>query len=306
VLELPSGAVRTLADAMVGRGRTWNRSGVIVFAPSVAGPLYRIQPSGGVAASFRGVAALLVAAAILPGCGSTPAMLPGQPSVSAPLAPAPASPVRVLMVTATAAFRHDSIPTARAVVAALAARNGFTVTPTESLAELSTARLASTDVLMFALTSGELALDASQKTAIVSFVEQGGGFVGVHSATDTLYEWPDYGRIVGAYFKEHPWTQTAAVVVEDRAHPTMAGVETPFRLLEEFYTFQRNPRGTVNVLLSLDPRSVGADGDFPLAWAQAIGRGRSYYNALGHFADTWNDPWFQRQLAAAIRWTSSR
>ena len=255
---------------------------------------------------WRG-AALLGAATILLGCNTAPASPPAQPTpMPAPSTPAPAAAVRLLMVTATAAFRHDSIPTARTAVAALAARGDFTVTATENLAELTASRLASVDVLMFALTSGELALDASQKAAIASFVEQGGGFIGIHSATDTLYEWPDYGRIVGAYFKEHPWTQTATVVVEDRGHPTMAGVETPFRLLEEFYTFQRNPRGSVNVLLSLDPRSVGADGDYPLAWTQTIGRGRSYYNALGHFSETWNDPWFQRQLTAAIQWTGGR
>jgi len=250
------------------------------------------------------LAALLGAAATLAACGSTPPSSAAQPSPT-PASP-PAAPVRVLMVTATAGFRHDSIPAARAAVAALAARGDFTVAATENLGELTAPRLAATDVLMFALTSGELALDAAQKSAIVGFVEQGGGFVGVHSATDTLYDWPDYGRIVGAYFKEHPWTQTATVVVEDRGHPTTAGLETPFRLMEEFYTFQRNPRGSVNVLLSLDPRSVGADGDYPLAWAQTIGRGRSYYNALGHFDATWNDPWFQRQIAAAIRWTAAR
>jgi len=250
-------------------------------------------------ARWRGGVPLV--AAIL--CGCSRASTPAQP---APSISSPSAPVRVLMLTATAGFRHDSIPTARTSVAALAARGEFTVAATENLADLSAARLSSIDVLMFALTSGELPFDASQKAAIAAFVEQGGGFIGIHSATDTLYEWPDYGRIVGAYFKEHPWTQTATVVVEDGSHPATAGVETPFRLLEEFYTFQRNPRGTVHVLESLDPRSVGADGDFPLAWTQTIGRGRSYYNALGHFSETWNDAWFQRQLAAAIKWTAGR
>jgi uncharacterized protein len=211
------------------------------------------------------------------------------------------------MLTATAAFRHDSIPAARAAVASLAARTGaFTVTATENLADVTAARLSSTDVIMFALTSGELPFDAAQRSAIASFVDRGGGFIGIHSAADTLYEWPDYGRLVGAYFKEHPWTETAAVVVDDRSHPITSGIETPYRLLEEFYTFQRNPRGSVDVLLSLDPRSVGADGDYPLAWTQTIERGRAYYNALGHFDATWNDPWFQRQLAAAITWTAGR
>ena len=211
------------------------------------------------------------------------------------------------MITATAAFRHESIPAARSAVRSLAAQSGaFTVTATEDLRELTAARLASIDVLMFALTTGELALDADQKTAIAGFVAGGGGFIGLHSAADTLYQWPEYGQLVGAYFKEHPWTQTASVIVEDSGHPAVAGAETPFRILEEFYTFQRNPRGSVHVLLSLDPRSVAADGDFPLAWTQTIGRGRSYYNALGHFSETWNDGRFQNQLVNAIRWVAGR
>jgi type 1 glutamine amidotransferase len=234
---------------------------------------------------------------------------PAQPSSSAsPPATQPLpQPVRVLMLTATAGFRHDSIPTARAVVASLASRSGeFTAAATENLDELTSARLASVDVLMFALTSGELALDDARKRAVIDFVNGGGGFIGFHSASDTLYDWADYGRIVGAYFKEHPWTQQGAVVVEDRAHPTTSGLGASFTLTEEFYTFRQNPRPSVHVLLSLDPASVGAQGDFPLAWTQTIGRGRSYYNALGHFSETWNDTRFQSQIAAAIRWTAGR
>jgi type 1 glutamine amidotransferase len=211
------------------------------------------------------------------------------------------------MVTTTLGFRHDSIPTARQVMASLASQSGaFTVSATENVAELTASRLSTVDVLMFALTTGELPLDATQKTAIVDFVSNGGGFVGVHSATDTLYDWPDYGRIVGAYFKEHPWTQQAAVNVEDAGHPISAGVASRFTINEEFYTFRQNPRSAVHVLMSLDAASVGAQGDFPLAWTQTIGRGRSYYNALGHFSETWTDPRFQRQVTNAIAWAAGR
>jgi type 1 glutamine amidotransferase len=251
--------------------------------------------------------AALAVAVLLVGCGQASAPMPPAAATSTTSPSPAAAPVRVLMITATAAFRHDSIPAARAAVASLASGTGaFTVAATEDLAEVTAARLGSIDVLMFALTTGELAFDDSQKAAITSFVAGGGGFIGIHSAADTLYQWSDYGRLVGAYFKEHPWTQSASVVVEDRGHPATAGAETPFRIFEEFYTFQRNPRGSVNVLLSLDPRSVGATGDYPLAWTQSVGRGRSYYNALGHFDATWNDPWFQRQLTAAIQWTAGR
>jgi type 1 glutamine amidotransferase len=208
------------------------------------------------------------------------------------------------MLTATSGFRHDSIAVARQVMPSIGAANGFTVTATEDLSAIDTANLGSHQVLMFALTSGELPFSAAQKTAILSFVEGGGGFVGIHSATDTLYEWADYGRLVGAYFFDHPWTQPATVVVETPAHPATAGIDASFTIREEFYTFRESPRPRVQVLLRLDAASVGATGDYPLAWAQSFGRGRAYYNALGHFDETWRDAGFQRQLAGAIRWAS--
>jgi type 1 glutamine amidotransferase len=224
-----------------------------------------------------------------------------------PTAPAPGggTPIRVLMLTATAGFRHDSINTANQVMSSLAASTGeFTVTTTEQLSTIPATGLAGYDVLFFALTSGELAFNDEQKTAIVNFVSGGRGFIGVHSATDTLYDWPDYGRLVGAYFREHPWTQQATVIVEDQSHPATAGLGDRFSLLEEFYTFRENPRPRVQVLLRLDASSVGSTGDFPLAWGQSFGNGRAYYNALGHFSSTWNDQRFQRQLVGAIRWTA--
>ena len=104
-----------------------------------------------------------------------------------------------------------------------------------------------------------------QKGAILAFVMGGKGFLGVHSASDTLYDWPDYGRLVGAYFKEHPWTQHATVLVEDQSHPATAGLGDRIALREEFYTFRDNLRPRVHVLLGLDPASVGATGDYPLA-----------------------------------------
>jgi type 1 glutamine amidotransferase len=231
---------------------------------------------------------------------------PGAPdSTSEPPAPSGA-PIRVLMLTATAGFRHDSIATARTVMADLAAAGReFTVAATEDLASMSVSRLTGYDVIFFALTSGELEFTEEQKAAIVSFVEDGGGFLGVHSASDSLYGWSQYGRLVGAYFKDHPWTQQATVVVEDQSHPATAGLGERFSLLEEFYTFHDNPRPRVEVLLRLDSTSVGSIGDYPLAWVQSYGRGRVYYNALGHFSATWNDRRFQQQLMGAIRWAAT-
>ncbi len=233
-----------------------------------------------------------------PGGPTDPFNPPGNPGVT---------PLRVLMLTATTGFRHGSIDVARRVLTTLGTSTGeFTVTATENVSEITAARLANVDVLMFILTTGELPFTDSQKSAIVSFVENGGGFVGAHSATDTLYTWPDYGRLVGAYFKEHPWTREATVVVEDRDHPATRSLGASFRLNEEYYTFQENPRPNVHVLMSLDAASVGASGDFPLAWTDTFGSGRAFYTALGHFDETWNDTRFQTHMRGAINWVGKR
>ena len=241
-------------------------------------------------------ACLILSLACLCACKqSSPA--PAGPTPQAGETPA----IRVLMLTATAGFRHDSIATAREVVNSL----GFTVTATDDLSRFTTAGLSDVDVIMFALTSGELPFSSAQRTALIEAVAGGKGFIGIHSATDTLYEFPDYGRLVGAYFKEHPWTQPARVLVEDASHPA-TGIRDAFTLEEEFYTFRDNPRPRVQVLLRLDPASVNSTGDFPLAWVHSFGGGRAYYNALGHFPATWRDMRFQNQLSAAIRWTAGR
>jgi type 1 glutamine amidotransferase len=251
---------------------------------------------------MRVILPLAVMVTVIASCGGEDA--PASPS---PIGQPQSNAIRVLMVTATAGFRHDSIETARVAVASLGATTGeFRVTATEDLSTLTSSGLAAYDVLFFALTSGELPLAADQRAAILAFVSGGGGFLGAHSAADTLYGWPEYGEMVGAYFREHPWTQQATVVVEDASHPAAAGVGGQFSLNEEFYTFRENPRPRVQVLLRLDAASVGASGDYPLAWTRAHGRGRVYYNALGHFSSTWLDARFQRQLRGAIAWAAGR
>jgi type 1 glutamine amidotransferase len=100
--------------------------------------------------------------------------------------------------------------------------------------------------------------------------------------------------------------QPGAVVIEDSTHPATEGLGGSFTIREEFYTFRENPRPKVHVLLRLDAASVGASGDYPLAWCRQQGSGRVYYNALGHFSETWADARFQRQVLGAIRWAAGR
>jgi type 1 glutamine amidotransferase len=221
---------------------------------------------------------------------------------------------RVLYVTHTAGFRHDSIPLSRDVLAGVAARTGqLQVFATEDLGWISSEGLAAFDAVFF-FTSGELALSAEQKQALLDFVRRGNGFGGVHSATDTLYTWPEYGELIGGVFDGHPWAQEVTILVEDRQHPATRHLPESFRIADEIYQFRSFSRERVRVLLRLDPESVdlGAPGvnrtdrDFALAWCHTYGQGRVFYTALGHPDEVWQDERFQRMLEGALLWITGQ
>ena len=139
----------------------------------------------------------------------------------------------------------------------------------------------------------------------MNFVAGGHGFIGIHGATDT----PMTGlNTVGSQGLTSRSTLDAAGGRRrgNEAHPATSRLGSRFSIREEFYTFQQNPRGRVQVLLRLDAASVGAIGDYPLAWAHSFGAGRVYYNALGHFSETWANQRFVQQLSGAIRWAAGR
>ena len=123
----------------------------------------------------------------------------------------------MLVFSKTAGFRHDSIPAGIQAIRDLGAANNFTVTATEDAAAFTTANLAQYEAVVFLSTTGDV-LNATQQTAFESYIRGGGGYVGVHAAADTEYDWPFYGELVGAYFASHPAIQQANVKVEDRAH----------------------------------------------------------------------------------------
>jgi uncharacterized protein len=221
---------------------------------------------------------------------------------------AAAQPKRVLYFSHTAGFRHGSIETARNVLRAIAPGR-IEVTASEDLAMISADRLRGFDAVFF-YTSGELALSATQKRDLLDFVRNGGGFAGAHSATDTLYTWPEYGELIGGYFDGHPWTKEVRIDLEDPDHPATRGLPASFPLVEEVYQFRAFDRNRVRVLLTLDTRTVDLtangvnrrDEDFALAWVHQYGRGRVFYTALGHFDEVFLDAHVQRMLRQALEW----
>ncbi|MGI9539087.1 MAG: ThuA domain-containing protein [Miltoncostaeaceae bacterium] len=221
-----------------------------------------------------------------------------------------AAEARVLLVTETAGFEHDVIPTARRTMRRLGARSPrYRIVDRDGLGELRPARLRRYDAVVFALTSGELALSVASRRALIRFVQRGGGFVGVHSATDTLYSFPTYGRMVGAYFRDHPYSRGRLVRTGPR-HPATARMPRRSAIREELYRFRTDPRRVgAKVLLRLDPSTVpgASPREFlPIAWCRRLGRGRVYYNALGHLPSTWRSGRFRAQLDGGIAWAAGR
>jgi hypothetical protein len=164
---------------------------------------------------------------------------------------------------------------------------------------------------VFFFTTGELPLSAEQKTALLDFVRQGGGFSGCHSATDTLYQWPAYGEMLGAYFDRHPWRRKVRVLVEDSAEEITRGLGPSFTIRDEIYQLKAPyDRSKLRVLLRLDTSSVWrqgdrADRDYALAWVKEYGAGKVFYSALGHRPALWRDERFLGFLARGILSTLS-
>ena len=207
-----------------------------------------------------------------------------------------------LIFSKTSGFRHDSIPQGIAAIEALGAEHGFAVETTEDAAGFTDAALARYRVIEFLNTTGDI-LDAGQKAAFERYIRSDGGFVGVHSASDTDYRWPWYGRLVGAYFASHPAIQRATIRIENASHQSMQGLPVTWERTDEWYNFRDNPRSAVRVLATLDEStySGGTMGtDHPIAWCQRIDGGRSWYTAMGHTAESYAEPLFRLHLLGGI------
>ena len=208
----------------------------------------------------------------------------------------------VLVFSKTTGYRHDSIPPGIAAIKALGADHEFAVDSTEDAARFTDAGLAGYKVVVFLSTTGDI-LDDGQKAAFERYIRAGGGFVGVHSASDTEYRWAWYGRLVGAYFADHPEIQPATVHIEDRTHPSTADLPAVWQRTDEWYNFRSNHRGAVHVLARVDEATYAGGkmgDDHPIAWCQAIDGGRSWYTAMGHTSESYAEPLFRRHLLGGI------
>jgi cytochrome c len=246
---------------------------------------------------FR-TAALLMCIA----CG-TSSQAPSGPS------PSPTGTPRAfaaLVFSRTEGFRHDSIPAGIAAIRQQAALRGFSVDATEDSAAFSDDSLARYKAVIFLSTTGDV-LNSAQQAAFERFIRGGGGFVGVHSASDTEYDWPFYGGLVGAYFAGHPDIQNATIQVDDPGHPTTSSLPRAWMRRDEWYNFRHNPRGAVTVHATLDERTYSGgtmSPDHPIIWSHVYEGGRSWYTAGGHTSESFSEPLFTEHLGKAIQWAA--
>jgi len=219
-----------------------------------------------------------------------------------------ASPFEVLVFHKTTGFRHSSIQAGIEALEALGGEHEFTVTATEDAAVFSESGLSRYDVVVFLNTTGDV-LDRDQELGMEEFLEAGGGYVGVHSASDTEYDWSWYGNLVGAYFDSHPEPQHANLVVVTPQHPIVRAMPETFERYDEWYNFQTLPGEGVTVLVAIDETSYegGTMGELhPISWAHENLGGRSFYTAMGHTEESFDDPLFLTHLVNGILWAAGR
>jgi uncharacterized protein len=227
----------------------------------------------------------------------------------------------VLVISQTKGFEHDSISAAMAAIYNMGRESGLWDTELRTDTALLTRKdlgnnaknLNYFDVLIFASTTGELEMDPSQKQDMLAFIhDDGKGFVGIHAALDTNYNWPEYGEMIGGWFDQHPWgTFPAPIITEDSDFPAVRHFPKAFVKYDEIYQPKAWARDKVNVLLSLDPSKLDysnnprihrTDHDFPVAWSKMYGKGRVFYSTLGHTEESWEDPDIRKMYFEAIKW----
>src|SRR5699024_1620643 len=188
----------------------------------------------------------------------------------------------------------------------LGAEHNFSVDHTEDGADFTEENLAGYDVVVWLSTTGDV-LNDEQQAAFEGYIQDGGGYAGIHAASDTEYDWPWYGELVGAYFAGHPpGTPNADVHVVDHVHPSTDHLPMTWNRTDEWYNYRENPRGDVHVLATLDETTYDAGNsamgtDHPIAWCHDFDGGRSWYTGGGHTSASFSEPEFVEHILGGLR-----
>jgi cytochrome c len=214
---------------------------------------------------------------------------------------------RVLVFSKTAGYRHASIPAGREAIAKLSAEHKFSVDFTEDAAYFAEDSLKRYSAVIFLNTTGDV-LDHRQQADFERFIQAGGGYVGIHSASDTEYDWPWYGRLCGAYFDSHPKIQEADLQVVDHQHPATDSLPDLWKRTDEWYNL-RDIKQDLKVLVKIDEKSYegGKNGDtHPMSWYHEYDGGRAFYTAMGHTSESYQEPLYLKHLWGGIQYAMGK
>ncbi|WP_223583213.1 ThuA domain-containing protein [Sphingobacterium sp. GVS05A] len=208
---------------------------------------------------------------------------------------------RVLIFSKTQGFRHSSIEKGAQVLKQLLDKEKIASDHSEDAGLFTDQGLKKYDAIIFLSTTGNI-LDEPQQDAFVRYIQSGKGFVGIHAATDTEFDWPWYNGLVGAYFASHPAVQNAKIDVVDRKNIATKHLDPVWWHKDEWYNFKDVKEG-LHVLMNLDEKSYngGKMGDHhPISWSQNYDGGKVFYTGLGHTEESYDEPAFQKHLIGGI------
>jgi type 1 glutamine amidotransferase len=216
---------------------------------------------------------------------------------------------KVLIFSKTLGFHHNSIKQGIDAIQKLGLANKFEVDTTTNSTYFNDKNLKQYAAVIFLSTTGDV-LNDEQERAFVKYIKSGGGFAGVHSATDCEYNWPWFGNLVGAYFAGHPNQQQATLNVTDRKHISTEHLPEQWKRKDEWYNFRNVAQG-LNVLIFIDEKSYDAGknkmGDnHPIAWYHEFDGGRAFYTGLGHTEESFAEPLFLQHLLGGIKYAMGR
>ncbi len=212
---------------------------------------------------------------------------------------------KVLIFSKTAGYHHSSIATGIIAIQKLGKENKFEVDTTTDAKKFTTDYLKQFKAVIFLSPTGDV-LNDEQQQAFEKFIQAGGGFVGVHAATDCEYNWVWYGNLVGAFFSAHPSQQEAVLNVIDAKNIATRHLPETWKRKDEWYNFKWMAKD-LHVLLTIDEKSYDAGkakmGDYhPMAWYHEFDGGRAFYTALGHTDESYSDPLFLNHLLGGIKY----
>lgn len=217
-------------------------------------------------------------------------------------AEAPIALNRVLVFSKTKGFRHSSIPAGKMAIMKLGQENGFAVDTTEDASKFTEANLKKYGAVIWLSTTGNV-LDDAQQAAFERYIQAGGGFVGIHAAADTEYDWPWYNQLVGAYFLSHPKQQNAEIEIVDKNHPATKMLPDRWKRWDEWYNY-KSIQGDLKVLGKLDEKTYegGKNGDnHPFIWHHDFQGGKAFYTGGGHTDESYSDPMFLQHILGGIK-----